>query len=406
MLFYIDYLDHVTSGTRNFNALEFRLRFDLLVFGNQELCMSVPACIKMGDTTNLLKKLDDFWKAGKIRLQLDKKHKGKPSNYFRNRKNVLAKAMSEEALVNHFEFVAYEDTRTDTFFGEYLPEQQADSKSELYIGKRKDTDALFRQDTIDLLTVHYEPICEFLDIKRSIAFTGMVNRIQDLALNKSSLFQRALIEDIITKEFKPRKMEIQAIATLLDRGFALANAGASDAIPISLLRNVLTGRWLQRLLQKSYSDLYTLICGLSWHEVYELSQNEDWITFINYINDYIFLIQEMSRRNLPIDIEKTVGKLTFSVDMYKFLCFLKDEAISAAKEKLLEAGMVLDALTLEDNFERLKQLYLGKTDPLLDIILAIDCYARRNTENLTVLVPAKRISQAIAKKKKYYYIEK
>lgn len=314
--------------------------------------------------------------------------------------------MSEEALVNHFEFVAYEDTRTDTFFGEYLPEKRADSRNELYIGKCKDTDALFRQDTIDLLTMHYEPICEFLDFKRSIAFTGMVNRIQDLALNKSALFQRALIEDVITKEFKPEKMEIQAIATLLDRGFALANAGASDAIPISLLRNVLTGRWLQRLLQKSYSALYTLICGLSWHEIYELSQNEDWITFINYINDYIFLIQEMSRRNLPIDIEKTVGKLTFSVDMYKFLCFLKDEAISAAKEKLLEAGMVLDALTLEDNLERLKQLYLGKTDPLLDIILAIDCYARRNTENLTVLVPAKCISQAIAKKKKYYYIEK
>ena len=74
MLFYIDYLDHVTSGTRNFNVLELRLRFDLLVFGSQELCISVPACIKMGDTTNLLKKLDDFWQAGKIRLQLDKKH--------------------------------------------------------------------------------------------------------------------------------------------------------------------------------------------------------------------------------------------------------------------------------------------------------------------------------------------
>ena len=107
MLFYIDYLDHITSGARDFNALELRLRFDLLVFGSQELCMSVPACIKMGDTTNLLKKLYDFWAAGKIRLQLDRKHNGKPSNYFRNRKNVLAKVMPEEMLVNHFEFVAW-----------------------------------------------------------------------------------------------------------------------------------------------------------------------------------------------------------------------------------------------------------------------------------------------------------
>lgn len=406
MLFYIDYLDHVTSGTRNFNVLELRLRFDLLVFGSQELCMSVPACIKMGDTTSLLKNLDDFWQAGKIRLQLDKKHKGKPSNYFRNRKNVLAKAMSEEALVNHFEFVAYEDPRTDSFFSEYLPEKSADSKNELYIGKSKDTDTLFRQDTINLLTMHYEPICKALDFNRSIVFTGMINRIQDLALNKSSLFQRALIEDVITKEYKPQKMEIQAIATLLDRGFALANAGASDAVPISLLRNKLTGRWLQRLLQKSFSDLYSLICSLSWHEIYELSQSKDWITFIKFINDYIFLVQEINRRKLPINIEKTVEKLASSVDIYKFLCFLKEEAISAAKEKLLEAGMVFDALTLEDNIERLKELYLGKANPLLDLILAIDCYARRNTENLTILVPAKRISQAIAMKKKYYYVEK
>lgn len=406
MLFYIDYLDHITSGARDFNALELRLRFDLLVFGSQELCMSVPACIKMGDTTNLLKKLDDFWAAGKIRLQLDRKHNGKPSNYFRNRKNVLAKAMPEEMLVNHFEFVAYEDVRTDTFFNEYLPERRANSKNELYIGKIKDTDSLFRQETIELLTIHYEPICEALDFNRSIVFTGMVNRIQDFALNKYSLFQRALIEDIIAKEFKPQNVESQAIATLLDRGFALANAGASDAVSISLIRNMLTGRWLQRLLQKTYADLYRLICNLSWHQVFELSQSEDWISFIDYINDYIFIIQEMNRNSIPINIEKIIGRLTTSVGMYKFFCLLKEEAISAAKEKLLEAGMVLDAFTLEDNIKRLDEIYLGKVSPLLDLLLAIDCYARRNVENLTLLVPAKRISQAIAEKKKYYYIEK
>ena len=106
-----------------------------------------------------------------------------------------------------------------------------------------------------------------LDVNRSIVFTGMVNRIQDLALNRSSLFQRALIENIISDEFRPQKIESQAIATLLDRSFALANAGASDSVPISLLRHTLTGRWLQRLLRKSYSQLYSLICNLAWHEI-------------------------------------------------------------------------------------------------------------------------------------------
>ena len=92
--------------------------------------------------------------------------------------------------------------------------------------------------------------------------------------------------------------------------------------------------------------------------------------------------------------------------MYKFFCLLKEEAINAAKEKLLEAGMIFDAFTLEDNIKRLDEIYLGKVSPLLDLLLAIDCFARRNVENLTLLVPARRISQAIAEKKKYYYIEK
>ena len=41
MLFYIDYLDHITSGTRAFELLRLRLRYDLLIFGQDTLCMSV-----------------------------------------------------------------------------------------------------------------------------------------------------------------------------------------------------------------------------------------------------------------------------------------------------------------------------------------------------------------------------
>ena len=91
MLFYIDYLDHIASGSKSFEVLALRLRYDLLIYGCDTLCMSVPACIKLEDTTNLLMKLDDFWKHGKIRLQLDKKHRGNPTNYFNNRKKFLLK---------------------------------------------------------------------------------------------------------------------------------------------------------------------------------------------------------------------------------------------------------------------------------------------------------------------------
>lgn len=78
MLFYIDYLDHITSGTYAFNLLAQRLRFDLLVFcGNDTLCMSVPACVKIGDTTKLLMALDPFWKEKKFYFSLTKSIMGK-----------------------------------------------------------------------------------------------------------------------------------------------------------------------------------------------------------------------------------------------------------------------------------------------------------------------------------------
>lgn len=393
MLFYIDYLDHVTSGSKSFSLLERRLRFDLLVYGRERLCMSVPACVKMGDTTKLLQKLDAFWNAGIIQLQLDKKHKGRAANYFSNRKRVLSSAMPEEKLINHFEFVAYENSRTNYFFSEYLPNSTGSMKKQLFIDKIRDTDALFRSGTIDLLSESYEPICGALDANRSITFTGMVNRIQGLAYDNSSLFQRAIVEEIISDEFNPRRSESLAIATILDRAFAKANAQTSNAIPISLIRNRLTGRWLYRLLCKSYADLYNEICKLSWQEVYELSQDKDWDWFIRYINCYIYLIQHSVNGRRPRDTDSIIKKMSSTVQMYRFLNYLRDEAINAAKEKMIEVGMVYDALMLEEMIQLFSDFYTGRDKPLLDIIYAINEYAKRNLINLTTLVPSKHILQ-------------
>ena len=395
MLFYIDYLDHVTSGSKSFSVLEQRLRFDLLVYGRDRLCMSVPACVKMGDTTKLLQKLDPFWSSGIIQLQLDKKHKGRASNYFRNRKRVLSKAMPEEKLIQHFEFVAYEDARTDHFFSVYLPNTVNGSQSDLFIDKINDTDALFRSGTVDILTDNYEPICKTLDINRSIAFTGMVNRIQGMAWDNSSLFQRALIEEIIIDEFNPRRNESLAIATILDRAFANANAQTSNAIPISLVRRRLTGRWLCRLLNKSYSDLYSEICKLSWQEVYELSQDEDWDNFIRYINCYIYLVQQSRNDRRSQDTESIIKRMSSSLQMYKFLNYLKDEAISAIKDQMMDVGMIYDALMLEKMIHLLLDFYAGSDKPILDTINAINEYARRNLVNMTTLASAKFIRKAV-----------
>lgn len=383
MLFYIDYLDHITSGSRSFKPLELRLRFDLLVFGKDTLCMSVPACIKLEETTNLLIKLDDFWKNGKIRLQLDEKHKGNPRNYFNNRKRVLEKGISEEKLSSHFEYAAYQNKRTTNFFGTYFPEMLSVSSNEIYIGKDNDTDALFRRDSVDLLEKHYDPVCKVLDPNRSIIFTGIINRIHGFALDQTSLFQRALIEDTIVAEFNPKSNERLVIATLLDRAFALANAETSNAIPLSLVLNQLTGKWLHRLIYKSYGQLYHLICNLTWAEVYELSQNDDWRNFIGFINAFIALVQHSNVEDYPAEIETYTKRLTHSVSLLNLLHFAKEEAISAMKDKLFEFGLFSEAFNLEGTVDLLASCYAGKYSSLINVVSAIDIYAKRVIENLT-----------------------
>lgn len=383
MLFYIDYLDHITSGSKSFKALELRLRFDLLIYGNDTLCMSVPACIKLRETTELLMNLDEFWKFGKILLQLDKRHQNNPANYFNNRKKVLAKGMPEEKLKTHFEFIAYESKRTDTFFRVYLPEIAVAPKDTLYLGKEKDTDALFREETINLFEKHCDSICRTFEIGRAINFTGIVNRIQSYALDKSSLFQRAVVEENIAEEYNPHSSERIIIATLLDRAFALANAETSNAVPLSLVLNQLTGKWLIHLLQKTYKELFNLICELKWAEVFTLSQDEEWRKFIAYINAYIGIVQDSKLKKYYAPIEPCINKLSHSLSLLSLMKLIKDEAIDATKSKLYEAGLFSDAQNIELMLELFLDSYYGKYRVLLDVLRAIDLYANRIVERLT-----------------------
>ena len=140
---YIDYLDHTVSRKFDAESAAERLRFDLLLFSEDVLCISVPACVKLGATTQILMNLTPFWENGKIRLILDRKHKGNPWNYFNNRKRVLEKGFTEEQLEKHFEYIAYNSEHTSMFYNLFLGDIMQ-SRNELYIGKAFDTDEQFR----------------------------------------------------------------------------------------------------------------------------------------------------------------------------------------------------------------------------------------------------------------------
>lgn len=211
---------------------------------------------------------------------------------------------------------------------------------------------------------------------------GMANRIQCLALDKTSLFQRSLVEDIISAEFAPQQGESIAVATLLDRAFALANAGTSNAIPISLILNQLTGRWLQQFLSKVYPSLHSVICGLSWTEVFSLSQDKLWQDFISFINVFIGVVQDGWVNKYDSIIEMGIHKLSHSMVLLSAARLIKKEAVDAVRNKLFYGGYISEAQNLELIIDTIIDAYGGKYRAFLDVLYAIDICAKMIEEKL------------------------
>ena len=226
---YIDYLDYTMSGSFDIDKAVERLRFDLLLFSEEILCMSVPACVKLDSTTQILIKLTPFWNNGKIRLILDRKHRNNPWNYFKNRKQVLERGFTEEQLAVHFEYVAYNSPRTDFFYNVFIREI-LQLKHELYIGKIFDTDETFRQSVIDQINNDCSRVCAKFPIAAAIHMGQIFNDLTFIAEDRESLFQRSAVEKRLLYEYGANTYEIKMISRILDRGFAYAN-GLSRVIP-------------------------------------------------------------------------------------------------------------------------------------------------------------------------------
>lgn len=137
--------------------------------------------------------------------------------------------------------------------------------------------------------------------------------------------------------------------------------------------------------------MFNEICNLSWNEVYTLSQDNEWGKFIRFINCYIYLIQQAHNGRRSNDTENIIVKMSTSLQMYKFLTYLKEEAINAIKEQMIEVGMLYDANMLDDLIQLYADFYAGNKMPVLDIVRAIDEYAKRNLINLTTLANANQI---------------
>lgn len=362
---YIDYLDHTVSGQFDVNRAVDRLRFDLLLFPEETLCMSVPACVKLDSTTQILMKLTPFWNNGKIRLILDRKHRNNPWNYFNNRKHVLERGFSEEELITHFEYVAYNSIHTDFFYNVFIKEV-LQSKYDLYIGKIFDTDEMFRQSIITQVNNECSSICSKLPVTAAIHMGKIFNDLIFIAEDRKSLFQRSAVEKKLQEECGAYTYEIKIISKILDRGFAYANGVSSYAAPLSLITNRLTGSTFINILKSADDELYQLIHSLDWIALYRLSINDTWLDFIDHLNKLLVIYQESEKHKATI---YPPSQLECGVAVFELIKKLYESAMENLQKELLQAGaLIIDVLNLKNYSDKVLEHYLSVKSDYWEII--------------------------------------
>lgn len=373
---YIDYLDYSVSKLFDAKSAMERLRFDLLLFSEDVLCISVPACVKLKATTQILMNLTPFWENGKIRLIMDKKHRQNPWNYFNNRKRVLEKGFTEEQLVKHFEYIAYNSEHTSIFYNMFIGEI-LHSNNEIYIGRDFDADAQFRNSVYYQVEHDGELICSKFghlstkdNIEAAIHMGGILNNLQFISQDTQSLFQRAAVEERLKREYNAREYETAIINRILDRGFAYANATSCNAVPLSLVANRLTGKSLINILKSSDAELYTMINELDWGTLYRLSINDTWLDFVYHLNKLLVMYQKSKNNKESIF---SASKLGCSMVVMNLVTHLYENALDQLKEEMIDAGLtIFEASSIKDYSDKFIEYILASKAEYWDTIREIE----------------------------------
>lgn len=277
---YLDYLDYLAGDEATKRQLLLRLRYDLLLFADIGIELSVPACVKLGWITDVLMALDLFWQSGTFHLQLDSKHHLDPRNYFESRMSKLERAMDEDKLFGHFEYSAYRSGRPAVFYYGYLTNSLQINPSALFTPKPLDTDALFRDYAVSEARRAAQLMVDGLFPQDQIRLEGALCEIEAAALS-GGLFQRALLIDRIIDEVGINSESLRHLKIAFDRAFARANASSSGAIPVSFLSGRLTSKSLIPILRRAFPDLFACINEIPWQQLGVIARSEVWEDFLS-----------------------------------------------------------------------------------------------------------------------------
>ena len=95
-------------------------------------------------------------------------------------------------------------------------------------------------------------------------------------------------------------------------------------------------------------------------------------------------MQDSSIKKYPVNIDEHSKTITHSLALLNLLKYIKEEAIDAMKDKMFEFGLLSEAQNLEGSVDLMVSCYTGRFKPLIDTICAVDFYAKRVVENITI----------------------
>jgi len=380
---YIDYLDHAMSFRTCAIPPETRLRFDLLLFAEDTLCLSVPACVKLGSTTDLLMKLTPFWDAERIKLILDKKHRKNPWNYFNNRMRVLENGFPEETLLSHFEFTAYQSPRTKDFYNVYLKEVLKNGSGH-YIGKIEDTDEAFRKAVISQASELIETVSPHFDITldEKLHMGRVFSDLIGIAENHNSLFQRSAVEEALTNTYGATATELKMVRRMLDNGFSYANGVSGHAAPLSQITNRLTSKTFIPIIKAADEEFYNMICNLSWKALFMFSLNPSWLDLLDHLNRLLLVYRDShkagDRSLLPTNlIHHSNSTITLVNALY-------NAAVESLQNMLMQNGIVsFNIINARDYCETLFEYYIRHKHEYWSLIQNINILLQALKTNIT-----------------------
>ncbi len=329
---YIDYLDYVMEGKSVCSDAQEWLRLDLLLFAEDTLCMSVPACIKLERTATTLMQLTPFWKNGRIRIILEQKHMHNPWRYFQKRESMLEKNFTEEKLLQHFEYSAYKSSHTKVFYDVFVKEVVQPTEK-WYLPRVSDADIEFRTAVKKNTEFACNRVCNALPVGDALHMGKIFNDLTVLAENRRIFFQRSAIEGRLLQEFGASEYEIGCVRHILDRCFAYANAVAAGGVPISQIQNRLTGKMLLPILKYAEPSLWVKIRSLDFEGLYRLSNEAVWKSLRDRANSLFVFYRR--RKNGEVLSEGQFKRSLAMADIFAALYALAKDSL---RTKFAEAG--------------------------------------------------------------------